>query len=334
MNSRSEQGFVLAVTLWFLVVLTIAASYFAERLTQARQLAQQAQASWQAQLDFSSTRAEILFRLATTPLTIYGLGPDYPHGIMLDNRPYQGVNDSLVRLQDNRGLLNLNVAEDDAVLRLLGMLEVPADMRGRMIDTLRDYMDEDNLKRLNGAEADEYRALNLPPPRNAKLLTPFEPQHIIGWRDVPRLWENDRLPSLVAVGPSMAVNPNTAPIEVLATLPGVTKEIAQAIITRRQLAPFSNVAQITAMTGVPLQELFALKAVVVPSNATRVTHSSPHVPWALQYNVTLTPGSDQAPWRIDYYYKSRVIYPDDNIVKAPALPPRSTLAPALATPVF
>lgn len=331
---RAEKGFILAATLWFLVILTIAASYFAERLNHSQQLAQLARAKWQAELDFSNTRAEILFRLATTPLTAYGLGPDFQSGIMLDNRSYRGFGNSLLRLQDNRGLINLNTVDDATLQRFLGVLEIPANMRGRMIDTLRDYMDEDNLRRLNGAEADDYRSLNLPPPRNAKLMTPFEPQRIIGWREVPQLWEDDRLPNLTSVAGSVALNPNTAPWQVLATLPGVTQEIAHAIIVRRQLEPIAHAGQITAMTGVPLQALFAPQIITLPANAIRVVHSSPDVPWAVQYNVTLTPDGANAPWRIDYYYKSRLAYSDEKVVNPPALPPRSTLPAAIAPPVL
>jgi len=331
-QSAAQQGFVLVLTLWILAIVTIAATYLAERVNRALDLARQSRQNTQILIDLADTRAEILFRLGTTHMSVYGLGQGPDDSIYLDNRFYQGVGKDIVRLQDNRGLVNLNAVSDDRLHRLLGLLDIPAEQRGRMIDTLRDYTDDDNLKRLNGAEEPEYAALNLPPPRNDRLLTPFEPQRILGWREVRLLWDDDRLPNLTTTSTSVALNPNTAPWPVLATLPGVTNEIAQAMITKRQLMPFTSGDQVAAMIGIPPQELF-LQIIVLPSDSVRVTQSAPGLPWALQYNVSLTPNGDLAPWRIDYYYKTRLTYKNDKVPNIPKLPPRSTI-PLPLTPPF
>lgn len=105
--------------------------------------------------------------------------------LALDDRPYRTLGDTLVQVQDNRGLLNLNVVDDERLGRFLGVLGVPPERRSALIDALRDYGDEDNLKRLNGAEVAEYAAAGLPPPRNAKLVTPLEARRIYGRRRRP-----------------------------------------------------------------------------------------------------------------------------------------------------
>lgn len=326
-----QKGFVLVLTLAVLAIVTIAAGHFAERVMRVMEQAQRAQKNTQALLGIADTRAEILFRLGTTRMSLYGLGQGPDDSIALDNRPYRGVGESLVRLQDNRGLLNLNIVGDDRLYRLLGILDVPADQRGRLIDTLRDYVDDDSLKRLNGAEAPEYEAAGLPPPRNERLTTPFEPQRIIGWRGLRQLWDDDRLPSLTTISYSVALNPNTAPWEVLATLPGVTNEIAQNIIVKRQLMPITSESQIAQLSGISPQQLL-MQIIVLPSDAVRVTQSAPGVPWALQYNVSLTPNGDLGPWRIDYHYKTRLTYKDDKVKDIRELPPRSTLSASLPSP--
>ncbi len=304
-RGRHQKGFVLAMTLWMLAAIMVAATVFSERVRQAVSLAQQQQQHTQALLDFKATQAEIMFRLGVTPISLYGLG-DEANGrsIALDNRPYRGAGKTTVQLQDNRGLVNLNIVGDDRLLRLLAIVDVPPEQRGMLIDTLRDYMDEDSLKRINGAEEPEYRALGLPPPRNEKLLTPYEAKSIIGWRDLPQLWENNRLPDLTTISSAVALNPNTAPKEVLETLPGVTSEIADAIIQQRLIAPIAGVEAVAQMVGAAPGD-YMLNIITLPSDSVRVTHRSADLPWAIQYNVSLQPSNDKTPWRIDYYYKVR-----------------------------
>lgn len=322
---------MLAMTLWILAGIAIAAGYFAERVQRALELAQQSQQNTQALVEIANTRAEILFRLGTTPLSLYGLGTAPSGSILLDGRPYRGEGGGIVRLQDNRGLLNLNIVSDERLNRLLGTLDIPAAQRSAMIDALHDYTDNDNLRRLNGAEEPEYLASGLPPPRNEKLITPYEPRNVIGWRDRPQLWQDNRLPSLTTTSTSVALNPNTAPWQVLATLPGATAESAQAIIVRRQLEPFSSADQLAALLGVPSEQLL-FQIITLPADSIRVTQSASGLPWALQYNVSLTPMSARAPWRIDYFYKIGVSYKDDKFEEIPFLPPRAALPATLPSP--
>ncbi len=182
---ETQRGFVLPLTLWILAAIAIAAGAFAERMMAALDLARLSQQRIQNLVDMGNTRAEILFRLASTRMSVYGLGPTQGQAIALDDRPYQGEGHDLLRLQDDRGLINLNFATEGSLSRLLGVLGIPYEQRGRLVDTFNDYIDEDDFKRLNGAEAREYEAAGLPPPRNEKLVTPYEPRNILGWRDSP-----------------------------------------------------------------------------------------------------------------------------------------------------
>lgn len=322
--ARKQHGFVLVLTLWVLVIVAIAAGYFAERVARSVELAQQSRQNTVAMIDMAGTRAEILYRLGTTSMNAYGLGRG-DTVIGLDDRSYRGLGNTLVRLQDNRGLLNLNHPGDDRLQRFLGLLGIAAERRGHMIDTLRDFTDTDKLHRLNGAEDEEYLALNLPPPPNRNLITPWEVRRIIGWRNEPQLWQT-RLVELTTTGLSGGLNPNTAPAEVLATLPGVTEEIAQVVIARRKLAPIINEWQLAEITALPAQQ-FTDAVIAWPSNFIRITQSSQGLPWAVQYNIMLTPRSADAPWRTDYYSRTSTSRRDEMQTDTPELPPRSTAPP-------
>jgi len=321
----AQRGFVLVATLWVMVIVAIAAAYFSDRVARSVELAQQSQQNTRALIDMADTRAEILYRLGTTSLTEYGLGRGEPT-IALDNRPYMGAGDTFLKLQDTRGLLNLNYPDGERLQRFLGLLGIPASQRSRMIDTLRDFTDPDDLHRLNGAEKEAYLARNLPLPPNNYLVTPWEARHIIAWSDVPQLWQNDRLIRLTTTSLSGGLNPNTAPAEVLATLTGVTEEAAQAIIARRTISPIIHFGQLTELAPIPTQQLE--DAIVLrPGNSIRITQYAPGVAWALQYNVTLTPINDEAPWRIDYFGRINVTDNSQTPVNIPPLPERSMAPP-------
>lgn len=324
---KSQRGFVLVLTLLVLVMVALAAGYFAERVARSVELAQQSNRNTRAMIDMAATRAELLYRVATTSVTEYGLGRGNAV-IYLDNRSYRGLGDTLLRVQDNRGLLNLNVDEDDRLLRLLGLLGIAGDQRAHLIDTLRDFTDEDDLHRLNGAEKEDYLALNLPPPPNRFLATPGEARGIIGWRDAPQLWQNARLVELTTTGVATGLNPNTAPAQILATLPGFTEAIAQLVIAQRQVLPITDLRQLAEITGVPTQPFEDIIG-MLPSNSMRITQSAQGLPWSIQYTITLTPNNTVAPWQIDYY--SRVSTPQRDEAQAVVreLPPRSTAAPEI-----
>lgn len=325
MTAHAQRGFVLVATLWILAVITIAASYFAERASRSIELARQKQETSEQLVDFANTRADILFRMGTTPITLAGLGSQ--PAIALDDRPYRGSGKDIVRLQDNRGLLNLNFPQQNMISRLLGQLGVPVGKRDAMIDALLDYTDSDDLRRLNGAEASEYAALGLPPPPNDWLASPYQLRNIIGWRDQPGLWENQRLLRFVTTSRVLGLNPNTAPLEVLASLPGGTREAAAAIVKMRSEKPLQSSGQLAGISTGALDPDFLL---LHPSDSIRITHQSKTIPWAVQYAVMLTPRSEIAPWRVDYYVKTAVTYPTENVDKIQKLPSWTAAPPAAA----
>ena len=323
-----SRGFVLVATLWVLALVAVVAVFFAERMGQARSLALAAQARTQALLDLSGARADMLYRLATTPVSLHGLGPDPATALALDDRPYRTLGDTLVQVQDNRGLLNLNVVDDERLGRFLGVLGVPPERRSALVDALRDYVDEDNLKRLNGAEAAEYAAAGLPPPRNAKLVAPLEARRIFGWAQSPELWRDDVLHRLTTTSGSFSMNPNTAPWQVLAAMRNMTPEGVQAMVAARKLAPIASPQQVTALTGVQIStDPMQADVIALPADSWRVTQQAPGMGWGWRYNVTLTPVSDFSPWRIDYFY--RVELPLQNVQsEAPQPLPARTASPA------
>ncbi len=334
---QRQRGFVLIMTLCILAAILIVAAYFGERVQTSLHLAQASQSLTDKQIAMNDTRSEIIFRMCTTRLSPYGVGVP-PGEIALDDRRYAS-DGTTIQLQDVHGLIPINFANDAVLQNFLAVEQVPADQRNHLIDTLRDYIDADDLRRLEGAEAPEYLALGLLPPRNQPLASPMELKRIIGWRDMPSLWQGTPVTDLVNTGRFAPINANTAPWQVIASLPGVTPALAQAVVTRRQFGPI-NLLLLSEITGTNL-DTFPPMATTYPANEVRVTQRAIGMPWAIRYNLRLTPSGNTAPWQISYYY--RIEEKGDpasannvaNSAEIPQLPDRSAL-PATPTvnPIF
>lgn len=300
--------------------MLIGTSFFAERVNRAMALAQDVKANQQTQLDLFSARSEILYRLATTPFTRDGLGIGLD-AIRLDDRPYQAQGETIVRIQDNRGLINLNSADAGQLTRLLAHYGINARETPYLIDALNDYIDSDSLRRFNGAEAKEYELAGLPPPRNSRLITPAELRSVFGWEKQKALWGTDSIENLFTTSLSAAINPNTAPQTVLSMLPGMNFELAKALIARRDQLPITSEADLSAITGIPVQQyLFTL--IFVPANSVRITQYQTGQSVAISYNVTVTPDDVEKPWRIDYFHKIPQFFKHELPEKTWSLPPR------------
>lgn len=328
MASFSQKGFVLPLALVLLAIASMSAAYFAEIVTGTMQDAERQQANTEALLKMYSARADMLFRLGTTPITALGLGADVNPAkvIALDDRAYHTADGTIVQMQDNRGLINLNNVSNERLSRLLNMLGVPYGQHSMLIDTLADYIDTDNLKRLNGGEEMEYRSRKLPPPRNSPMITPFEARNVLGWREQKTLWKDDALSALTTTAQTFATNPTTAPWQVLATIPGVTPELAKQLVALRALRPLTqiDVANILALPA--MTQVFEFS--YLPANSVRITQRIAGLPLAWRYSVTLTPmTSGKEPWQIDYFYRTVVPSADDKANSRP-LPPRNTATAA------
>lgn len=314
--SSTQSGFILVATLWLLAMITLAAGYFAERVSRAIALAQQKQDTAERLIEFANTRAEVLYRLGTVHLSRFGLG-EGAATVALDDRAYRGNGADVVRLQDMRGLLNVNFIERPVLQNLFGQFGVPVERRDALLDTLLDYTDEDDLRRLNGAELAEYVAAGLPVPPNTWLISPQQLKNIIGWRGQATFWREPGLLHLVSASRVSGLNPNTAPLEVLTSLPGITRETAVAIIKLRNETPLMTTA---ALPGLISGAYDPESLIFFPSSSIRITQQGSNLPWARQFTVTLTPTSEIGPWRIDYTNRAQVSYPVENVEKIKKLP--------------
>ena len=138
-----------------------------------------------------------------------------------------------VRITGEGGRLNLNwlvagenPARIEMLRKYLEIKGVDLNERDRMIDCLLDWVDPDNLVRLNGAEADgDYH------PRNGLLPRIDEVKKIRGWEEFTSAddWDSDL--TLNSTGP---IDLAWASREVLLALPGMTEPFVDQFLELRR----------------------------------------------------------------------------------------------------
>lgn len=292
------------VTLIFLVALTALSSLTAEA------------ASARARVRFLSramtAEAMMAYMAATEPVTPAGFNTGAPRRygdslddplvgagelVRLDGRDYQAEVDGplLLRAQDQAGLINLASLDYGASQRLGQALGLP-DRSARALDALyRDYVDQDDLRLPNGAEAGDYPGDG---PANRAMRRPDEWLSLSSVRHAvrPQAWR--RLRPYLAMDPaSPSENVNTASAATLEILYGATPAQAESAIRSREQQPFLSFSAFAAASGLPDtgEEGFY----TFPSGRILLTIADSRSAWVYRSRITLTPSSLERPVWID-----------------------------------
>ena len=292
---RRQHGYVLIMVVGALALIAMVAARFAQRIDELRSQTVTLQAQAQQRLAMGNAMSAALYMITTQALGPGGVGPPIGEPLLrADDRPYRLPDGGEVQVQDDRGLLPLNAADRTQWRQVLAGLGVGTQEVDAWIDVLQDYQDTDSLKRLSGAEAPDYAALGLLPPRNDWLVSVRELNRLPVWRDRPAVVE--AIERIGSTSRFLIYNPNTAPIELLRMLlPAATPEQLELFDALRQRAPFASAASAQRATGLAMERddfVFHL------GRQLRLTVSAKGAPRGLQYNVTLVPGGSEAPWLI------------------------------------
>lgn len=129
------------------------------------------------------------------------------------------------RLNINWLVAGENPARLEILRRYLEVKGVDLNERDRMIDCLLDWVDADNLVRLNGAEqSDDYK------PANTLLTRVDDLKRVKGWEDFTARadWQDD-----FTVNSSGAIDLLWASRDVLLALPGVNEQVVDGFLQLR-----------------------------------------------------------------------------------------------------
>ena len=235
------RGMVLVVLLRFLAAAAVFAAVMAgEARLNARAAHHNllAAARWGDTLD-ALHRAEMELMLTRMPKPVESRrSSDVERNrfFRFDGRPLKSVHPLPegveVRVWDHAGKINLNNLSRTRFKVLLEARGLDEDRVSELLDAWQDWIDRDDLKRLNGAEKEYYERLDPPyAPRNAKLETVEELLLIKGFGEL--LKDVDLQAVFTVYGNHTGVNPNLANADTLRLLPGGEPKVVEALLKER-----------------------------------------------------------------------------------------------------
>jgi type II secretory pathway component PulK len=216
-----ERGIALVAATAALAVLSVLATSLARTSAGEQRLARHGLAVLQAEALARSGIAAAAVWLGERPDAPDVLGAPWASG----RRPL-GPGWVEVQVEDEARRIDLNL-QGDVLPRLLAELGLDA----RLADTIGDWTDRDSMPRRGGAEREHYLGLRPPYlPADGPLGSVGELAHV---RGVHRAVLARLRPFVTAAG-EPAVNPNTAPREVLAAVLGDPALVERVLAARRR----------------------------------------------------------------------------------------------------
>jgi general secretion pathway protein K len=225
MKARGAQGYALIVALWLVTLLTILTmGYHAAAHAESKALAQSVRG---AQAD-ALAEAGIWLALGAH------LRSDSPGARRSPRieRTFE-LGDATIRtsLADASGWINLNTARPELLDAALAHAVTDASARDALVQSIVDWRDEDHEKSPHGAEDNDYARMSYSyGAKDAPFATVDELRRVAGMTDevFRRI-----APLLTVQGNHARINPEAAPTEVLAALPGADEAAIADFVRRR-----------------------------------------------------------------------------------------------------
>ena len=237
-----QRGVALVLVLWVMTLLAVIAGNFAFSMRGEAQIARNLLVNAQAKARADAGVQMAWFELvkpATDPQRWQANG--VAHELMMDG--------TLVRVSilDESGKIDLNFAPDELLKALFRAAGLNEEASSTLLNAVLDWRSPGNLRRLNGAKEEQYRAAGKNyGPASAPFETVDELQRVLGVSlDLYR-----RLaPALTVYSRQPGINTAFASREVLLAVPGVNPAAVEQFLVQRQYA-LSNGQPVPAFAGV------------------------------------------------------------------------------------
>jgi len=225
-----QRGVALVLVMWVAVILTvIAGSFILERRTETMIISNS--------IAMARTEAAANAGVVRAMAEAYRNDPTATDAWRRDGAPHDWAFDGMavrVEMRDESAKIDINTASEALLRGLLVSSGLNDDEASHLLDAILDWRDSDSYKRPNGAEEADYRAAGLTyRPGNAPFQALEELQLVLGMR--PELYRR-LAPSLTVYSRQPGVNPQVASREVLMAIPGITTEVVDDFIARREAA--------------------------------------------------------------------------------------------------
>ena len=231
---QKQHGIALIMVLGLVIFLTVIALSFSDSQRVSTQVTSNALASARAQALADGAVNRMVFELsrprsadaqiAVTQWKIDGVLHQWA-----ENGMQIGVS-----AKSETAKIDVNFASEPLLKRVFTSVGATEEEADAIVASIKDWTDADNLKRPNGAEADDYRAAGRKVlPANDFFIAIEELQNVIGIS--PKIY-NAVAPLLTVQSRSPGIDPQTASIAVLGLVPGIDAVAAQAWVEQRDQA--------------------------------------------------------------------------------------------------
>lgn len=232
-----NQGIALLQVLLIAGIISVLALYFVSTAKDQVAIAQLSNERTQAQLAIKTAESELLLAL----LTEFREGSSNSRSLIKQNWNFYNqafvIGESVTaQIQDQAGLIGAQFPDVDLLVKLFrenGLNEKQAPV---LVDSLLDWQDADRLRRLNGAESNEYTN----GPRNGGISLKHEISQVQGMSN--NAWAG--LQSSFTLYRRSPFNPMSSPPTILKAVLG--KELAAEYIGLRQ----TNVINASRFEGI------------------------------------------------------------------------------------
>jgi general secretion pathway protein K len=270
---NTEDGVALLIVLWVITLLMVLVMSFSMlSRTEANSTVffrDGVQKKFFAEAALERATMEIFHRQTHKNQTVVLEGNEV---LRIDGRAYDGsigTGRYVFRLFNESGKINLNtmggrsgvgnrsgVDTSSGIIlnNLLVNLGIAKETADIIVDSILDWIDDDDLHRLNGAESDYYQSLPNPyKAKNARLDTLEELLLIKGMSPDILFGTKERqglIHFVTIYSTGRRIDINAAPKEVLMSLPGMTEDVVNRIIEQRESVEFKSAQDIQAISGV------------------------------------------------------------------------------------
>jgi len=226
MNRWRQQGLALVLVLWILVLVTVTSGAYT-LMARMDQL--------EANALLAGTQARLSAEAAIDLIAVALRDPDDSSRPIADGRPYYLAVDGNpveVRITDERGKLDINIAQEDTLFTLFVNHGLDPSDAELLAARVLDWRDPDELERVNGAEDDAYLDAGLAVgPANRPFLMAAELLQVLG---MPYELYRRLEPGISVYSRTDYPDLSFANVEALLAVEDLTLEEAEAFIEQRR----------------------------------------------------------------------------------------------------
>ncbi len=233
-REQQQKGIALIMVLGLVIFLTVIALSFSDAQRVSTQVTSNSLAAANAQAAADGAVNRMVFELsrprsADAQIAIAQWKID---GVV--HQWNENGAEIAVSAKSETAKIDLNFASEPLLKRVFTSVGATEEEADGIVACIKDWTDADNLKRPNGAEADDYRAAGKKVlPTNDFFIAIEELQNVIGIS--PKLY-NAVAPLLTVQSRSPGIDPQTASLTVLSLVPGIDVGQAQTWIEQRDQA--------------------------------------------------------------------------------------------------